>query len=53
MMREAASVRLTWSVAVGPASGGVGGRPPGFLPVAFSWAWRFATFSSNAAFSRA
>ena len=33
MMRESASVRLTWSFGPGPATGGSGGRPPGLRPV--------------------
>jgi hypothetical protein len=34
MMRLSASVRFTWSPAPGPAVGGSGGLPLGFLPVA-------------------
>jgi hypothetical protein len=46
MMRDSSSVKFTWSVGVGPAAGGAGGLPPGFLPVAFVFASRAAIFSS-------
>ncbi len=42
-MREPGSVRLSWSFARGPVSGGVGGRVPGLRPVR-------AAFSSRAHF---
>ena len=34
MIRELASVRSIWSFGSGPSTGGGGGLPPGFLPVA-------------------
>ena len=34
MIRESSSVRLIWSLGCGPSTGGAGGLPPGFLPVA-------------------
>jgi hypothetical protein len=43
-MRESASVRLTWSLSLGPACGGSGSLPRGFLP-ASRWAWRRATLA--------
>src|SRR3954453_19451867 len=53
MMRLSSSVRLTWSVGPGPSLGGVGGRPPGFLPVATALASRAAILASYSACSRA
>src|SRR3954470_11701335 len=53
MMRLSSSVRLTWSVGPGPSLPGVGGRPPGFLPVAAALASRAAILASYSACSRA
>ena len=39
------SVRLTWSVGSGPATGGWGGLPPGCLPVASIFASRASIFA--------
>ena len=46
MMRDSSSVRLTWSVGSGPSTGGWGGLPPGFLPVASIFASRASIFAS-------
>jgi hypothetical protein len=40
MMRDSASVRLTWSAGRGPSPGGSGGLPPGLRPVAAALARR-------------
>src|SRR5436853_6858688 len=53
MMRLSSSVRLTWSAGPGPSTGGAGGLPPGFLPVAAVLASRAAIFASYSACSRA
>src|SRR3954451_6470786 len=52
MMRESSSVRLTWSVGRGPSTGGWGGLPRGFLPVAAALASRAASLASCSACSR-
>ena len=43
-MRDSESVRLTWSLPRGPAVGGLGGLPRGFLPVFLACASRLANF---------
>ena len=53
MMRESGSVRLSWSFARGPGSGGVGGRPPGLRPVRAAFSSRARIFSSYSSCSRA
>src|SRR5262249_22068192 len=53
MIRESASVRLIWSLGPGPATGGAGGLPPGFLPCALALASRAAILVSYSACSRA
>ena len=45
MMRDASSVRLIWSVGRGPAVGGSGGLPRGFLPVFSALALRAASLA--------
>src|SRR3954467_12505184 len=52
MMRDCASVRLTWSVGWGPSVGDAGGLPLGFLPVAAALASRVASLASYPACSR-
>ncbi|HXC11978.1 MAG TPA: hypothetical protein VNV39_03970 [Stellaceae bacterium] len=52
MMRESAPAGLIWPAGPGPAAGGAGGLPPGFLPRAFAVAARAATLPSCAACSR-
>src|SRR5689334_2942219 len=51
MMRLSSSVRLTWSAGPGPSTGGAGGLPPGFLPVAAVLASRAAILASYSACS--
>jgi hypothetical protein len=51
MMRDSASVRLTWSLGPGPGSGALGGLPPGFLPVCSARASRAASLRSYSACS--
>ena len=46
---QALSVRLIWSFGSGPSTGGAGGLPPGFLPVAAVLAWRSASLASCSA----
>ena len=51
MMRDSSSVKLTWSLARGPATGAFGSRPRAFFPVAFSVSRRRLSFSSYSACS--
>src|SRR5271166_1653068 len=53
MIRQSASVRLIWSLGPGPATGGAGGLPPGFLPCALALASRAAILVLYSACSRA
>src|SRR5271166_6845849 len=43
MMRDSSSVRLIWSLGRGPSTGGSGGLPPGFFPLASACACRAAS----------
>src|SRR3954471_4945297 len=52
MMRDSSSVRLTWSVGRGPSTGGWGGLPRGFLPVAAALVSRAASLARCSACSR-
>jgi len=51
-MRDCSSVRLIWSVGRGPSTGGWGGLPRGFRPVAAALASRAASLASWSACSR-
>src|SRR3982751_4552502 len=52
MMRDCSSVRLIWSAGSGPSTGGWGGLPQGFRPVAAALASRAASLASYSACSR-
>ena len=53
MIRDSSSVKFTWSLSFGPASGSFGGFPPAFLPVAASRSCRRFSFASYSACSAA
>jgi len=51
MMRESSSVRLIWSLGRGPSTGGSGGLPRGFFPLASAFACRAASLASCSGWS--